>query len=132
MPYAISKASNGDISFNNEKIVKYYNLDNQEINQISVFSRPKNTNEIISGIKARQLSSLTPVDGDPGDPLDEDPYEVLSRDGFRNNYWIATQNYTDLASYTFTLNAIGEDIVSTTLLTIDEKITMYTEIEYLK
>lgn len=133
LPYTISRTVNGDISFDNQKITKYYNISDPSVNKISTFSKPKNTNDIIASIKAKQLSSLNPGEEGPSTPIDEnDPYEILTQDGYRNNYRLATENYTDLASYIVTMNAIQTDIINTTLLTEDEKVMMYTEMEYLK
>ncbi|MFC1225068.1 hypothetical protein ACFE6N_14735 [Pedobacter sp. BG31] len=133
LPYTISRAVNGNISLDNQKINEYFSINSSSLNKVSTVIKPKNTNDIIANIKAKQLSSTTPIVGEPGDPVDEeDPYEVLTSVGYRNNYRIATENYTDLNSYIFTLNAISQDIINTALLTVDEKVMMYTEIEFLK
>lgn len=132
LPYTISRANSGDVSFNNQKITEYYNITGTSTNKITTFSRVKNSSELIANIKSKQLSTL-PGEDTPADPVDEeDPYEVLTRDGYRNSYRRATENYTDLASYLIVMNGISETIISTYLLTEDEKVMMYTEIETLK
>lgn len=133
LPYTISRANNGDISFNNQKITEYYNIHSTSITKTFTYSKPKTSDEIIANIKAKQLSSLNPNEGGPSNPIDEDdPYEVYTRDGYRNNYRLATENFIDLPSYLATMNAISEDIISSSLLTTDEKVMMFTEIETLK
>lgn len=84
LPYTISRAASGDISFNNQKITEYYKIAGTSTNKIATFRRAKNSSELIVNINAKQLSTL-PGEDTPVDPVDEeDPYVVLTRDVYRN------------------------------------------------
>ncbi len=132
LPYAISRVENGDISYNTQKIKGYFNISNTKPDESVIFSRPKNSLDLIDQIKTNKSSTVPNLEN-PENPIDEeDPYEYYTSSGFRNLYRIATENFTDLNSYLTTLTGISEDLIATTLIDEDDKVLMYTEIETLR
>ena len=116
---------------NNQKINEYYKVSNIA-NKITTISYPKNTGDVIDGIKAKQLSTL-PGEGGPATPVDEDdPMLKITEEAYRTYYWEATQNYTDLASYVTALDGIASTMLADLSVTEERRVLMYTEIETLK
>lgn len=133
LPYAISKAENGNVLFNNQRVNEYYGVSHTVPNKIVTISQPKNIQEITAGIKTQQLSALPDEGNNPGNPIDEDdPMLRITEEAYRTYYWEATQNFTDLASYITALDGIASTMLGDFGVTEEKKVMMYTEIETLK
>lgn len=132
LPFTISRANNDDVSFDNLKINEYYKVQNPTANNVIAYKAPKNTGDIIANIKAQKLSNEPIEDDEPGEPIGVSPDMALVAEGYRNQYWMATNDYQDLASYLVQLNNIASDLIASQYVSTDEKVMMYFEIEMLK
>ncbi|WP_145859365.1 hypothetical protein [Pedobacter suwonensis] len=121
----------GVVIFDDAQTNKILNV-SKELNKRTKIEIPKNTSELITSLKISKRLSNSPVGPSDPTPPETDPAMALLAEGYRAQYWAATENYTELSSYLTQLDGIALGLTYDLYNSEAEKIQILNEIEWLK
>lgn len=121
----------GVVIFDDTETNKILNV-SKELNKRTKIEIPQNTSELIMSLKISKQLSSSPVGPSDPTPPETDPVMALLAEGYRAQYWAATENYTELSSYLTQLDGIALGLTYDLYNSESEKIQILNEIEWLK